>query len=67
MGGFPHKRAKVSQPEILELEDGSEEWTGVEAGSRLEVSGLERVSWVIAHALEDLVVGVGELQKSVVW
>ena len=44
-----------------------EEWTGVEAGSRPETSGLERVSWAIAHSLEDLVVEVGELWKSVAW
>ena len=29
------------------------------------MSGLERVSWVIAHALEDLVVEVGEFWRSV--
>jgi len=65
MGGSPHKRQKVSWPEIWELDEESEEWTGVEARNRLELSGLERVSWEIAHTLEDLVVEVGELQKSV--
>src|SRR5882672_4700744 len=44
---------------------GDLEWTGVEAASMPETSGLERVSWAIAHALEDLVVEVGDLRKSV--
>jgi len=39
----------------------------VEAGNRPEPLGLERVSWEIAHTLEDLVVEVGELWKSVEW
>jgi len=64
-GGSPHKKAKVSRPEIPESEDGTEEWTRVEAANRPEISGLEKASWAIAHALEDLVVEVGELRKSV--
>jgi len=57
---------KVSHPEVLESEDGSEECAGVEARNRPEPTGLERASWAIAHAL-DLVVEVGELRKSVQW
>src|SRR5467141_953283 len=46
---------------------GDPEWTRVEAASMPETSGLERVSWAIAHTLEDLVVEVGDLWKLVMW